>query len=395
MALFVHKKQPLPPPLSVFQAKAALAEAIQQVTVNLTRYREHCQSHSSVGGIYPICDNVQWTCGFWPGEVWLSYEKTGSVAFRDVGLHFVDSFFTRIQRGKEGKPHALGLLYMPSCVATYRLTGSEKAKKAALLAADYLCKRYRPEGRYLQALGSMGTPGEGRILVDSLLSLPLLHWAYAITGEARYDLVARAHGDTCLKYLFRQNGSVCDTFYFHDDGTPDHGECHYGYSDDSFWARGQAWAMYGAALCYQATGLQEYLLAFEKATQFYLQHLPTDGVPYWDLLFQSGQEEPRDSSAAAIAICGLLTAAELVSDTAGEAYKETALRMLSSLKNYYAVPIHYPGFGQLAHGTNSRKSPYNHCAHEGVDECTSWGDYFYMEALSRACGSWQPYWCGQ
>lgn len=174
--------------------------------------------------------------------------------------------------------------------------------------------------------------------------------------------------------------------------TPSHGATCQGYKDDSFWARGQAWGVYGSILSCRYTKNPEYLDTFRKALDFYLTRLPADLVPYWDMIFTTGTEEPRDSSSAAIVACGLLEAAKYVDKAEAEGYCTLARQMLASLYEHYAVREMRPGAGQLAHGTYSKKSPYNTCTPEGVDECTSWGDYFYMEALTRLTKDWKLYW---
>lgn len=137
--------------LTKSQAEQALDTAVALVRQNLPLYTDHCQNHSSVHDIYPQCENNQWTCGFWPGEVWLSYERTGDAAFKNTALTLVDSFLYRIENKIEVDHHDMGFLYSPSCVAAYKLTGSEKGRRAAILAADQLCTRFQEKGSFFQA----------------------------------------------------------------------------------------------------------------------------------------------------------------------------------------------------------------------------------------------------
>ena len=142
--------------LTKSQAEQALDTAVALVRQNLPLYTDHCQNHSSVHDIYPQCENNQWTCGFWPGEVWLSYERTGDAAFKNTALTLVDSFLYRIENKIEVDHHDMGFLYSPSCVAAYKLTGSEKGRRAAILAADQLCTRFQEKGSFFQAWGPLG-----------------------------------------------------------------------------------------------------------------------------------------------------------------------------------------------------------------------------------------------
>lgn len=378
-------------PITAAQAGAALDRAVEQVRLNLPLYTQRCQNHSSVNGIYPACGNTQWTCGFWPGEIWLAYERTGADCFKQAGLTLADSFHRRIVKKIRVAHHDMGFLYTPSCVAAFRLTGSEQAREAAILAADQLLTRFQPKGEFLQAWGRMGLRMNYRFIIDCLLNLPLLYWAAEETGDGKYADIAKKHTATCLKYSFRPDGSTFHTFYMNKDGSPGYGRTCQGYRDDSFWARGQAWAVYGSILSWRYTGDAAALDAFQKALAFYLTRLPEDLVPCWDMLFQPESGEPRDSSSAAIVACGLLEAARLLPESEGREYRELAGRMVGSLAESYAAPLREGG-GLLLHGTYSKKSPYNTCIPEGVDECTSWGDYFYLEALTRLAGTWTPYW---
>ena len=381
-----------PLPITDRQVQAALDKAVEQVRLNLPRYTRRCQNHSSVGNIYPACGNTQWTCGFWPGEIWLAYERTRDDAFRRAGMTLVDSFHRRIEKKIRVAHHDMGFLYTPSCVAAYKLTGDRKAREAAILAADQLISRFQPKGEFIQAWGRMGARANYRFIIDCLLNLPLLYWASRETGEQKYADIAKKHTATCMANSFRPDGSTYHTFYMNKDGTPSHGRTCQGYQDDSFWARGQAWAVYGSILSYRDTGDPKALDAFRRALEFYLTRLPEDLVPCWDMLFQPDSGEPRDSSSAAIVACGLLEAVRILpgEDTGG--YEKLAREMVGSLAASYAVPQPRVGTGLILHGTYSKKSPYNTCVPEGVDECTSWGDFYYMEALTRLAGDWDPYW---
>lgn len=379
-------------PLTDGAAMAALDRCVRQVRENLPLYTHRCQNHTSVDGIYPACGNVQWTCGFWPGEIWLAYEHTGESSFREAGLTLVDSFYDRIAQKVEVDHHDMGFLYSPSCVAAWLLTGSEKAREAAILAADQLLTRFQPRGEFLQAWGPMGAPENYRFIIDCLLNIPLLYWASRETGDPKYADIAGRHARTCLANSFRPDGSTYHTFFMKPDGAPSHGETCQGYRNDSFWARGQAWGVYGSILSYRYTKDPAYLDTFRKALRFYLTRLPEDLVPYWDMIFTDGTDEPRDSSAAAIVACGLQEAVQWLPEGEGAQCEALARQMLGSLAQCYAVPEVVPGTGLLLHGIYSKRSPYNTCTPEGVDECTGWGDYFYLEALTRLTRDWYPYW---
>ncbi len=383
------------PQITRGEAVRALDTAAAIVRQNLPLFTRQCQNHSSVGDIYPPCENNQWTCGFWPGEVWLSYEHTGDTAFRDAALILVDSFAARIEKKIEVEHHDMGFLYSPSCVAAYKLVGSETGKNAAIAAARQLCTRFQEKGQFIQAWGPMGAPENYRYIIDCLLNVPLLYWAAEETHEAYFADIAHRHVSTCLAHSIRPDGSTYHTFFMDTaTGAPVRGATCQGYKDDSCWARGQAWGVYGTALSYRYTKNPAYLDAFRRVLAYYLDRLPADLVPYWDMTFtdENGAGEPRDSSSASITACGLLEAAKYVPKDEAGAYRALAAQMLKSLADAYAVQEGPQGVGLVRHGTYSKKSPYNTCTPEGVDECVSWGDYFYMEALTRFTTDWQLYW---
>lgn len=375
------------------QAEAALDRAIEQVRRNLPAFTFSSQNHSSEKGVYAACENDDWTNGFWPGEIWLAYERTQDPVLRYAGLIQVESFLRRIQNKVKVDHHDMGFLYTPACVAAWMCTQDEHAKQAAIMAADQLMTRFQSVGSFFQAWGAMDAPENYRYIIDCLLNLPLLYWASEVTGDGRYREAALRHTDTCLKYSFREDGSTHHTFYL-DPKTGEglRGVTCQGYSNDSSWARGQAWGIYGMALSYRYTKDPRCLDTFRKVLAYYLKRLPQDMVPYWDLIFLDGSGEPRDSSSAAIAACGLMEMAPQLPREEGEECVRLARQMLYSLTESYAVEPGSESNGLLLHGTYSRKSPYNTCDPAGVDECVIWGDFFYMEALTRLTSDWHPYW---
>ncbi len=347
----------------------------------------------SVDNFYEGTENRDWTTGFWTGELWLDYENSGDEAFKKAANIQIDSFLKRIQQLEDVDHHDMGFLFSPSCVAGYKLTGNETSKKAALLAADHLIGRYHPIGEYIQAWGSMDSPDNCRLIIDCLLNLPLLYWASEITGDGKYKEIAEKHIHTTLKNVIREDYSTWHTFYFDlNTGEPSHGATCQGYRDGSAWARGQAWGIYGIALSYGYTRKAEYLDLFRKVTDFFLQALPQDMVPYWDLEFIEGTEQPRDSSSASIAACGMLEMAKFLEKDEKAYYNGLAGKIIKSLYDNYAVKDHKTSNGLVLHSTYSNRSPYNTCNHYGVDECNTWGDYFYLEALTRLKKDWKLYW---
>lgn len=371
-----------------------------QVLRDLPQFTGHFQKAYSEHGFYAPIENDYWTTGFWSGEVWLAYEyalakgeRESAAALRRTGEVHVDSFYERITKKIAVDHHDMGFLYSPSCVAAYKLTGSEKAREAAIRAADQLLTRYHPVGEFLQAWGPMEGADNYRLIIDCLLNLPLLYWAGEETGEVRYRTIAEKHIHTAVSNVIREDASTWHTFYFDPvTGTPDHGATCQGYRDGSAWARGQAWGIYGMALAYRYTKQREYIDIFRRVTDYFLQHLPQDLVPFWDLEFTDGDDQPRDSSSASIAACGMLEMSRYLEEPEAGLYTSLAKKLLRSVYENYAVADPSVSNGLVLHSTYSNHSPYNTCNHYGVDECNSWGDYFYMEALMRLYTDWNEYW---
>lgn len=375
------------------QVEAAKRLAVSLVQANLPAFTEAFPDSNSQDGFYPKSANVEWTTGFWTGEIWLAYEETGDETMKKAGLLQVESFMNRIEQHIDVDHHDMGFLYSPSCVAAYQLTGSETAKKAALMAADNLMSRFHEKGQFFQAWGALGAPDNYRLIIDCLLNMPLLFWASEVTGKEGYRGKALAHITTAMEYVIRPDCSTYHTYFFDPEtGAPVRGVTHQGNRDGSAWARGQAWGIYGAAMAYRYIKNPEYIETFEKVTGYFLEHLPQDLVPYWDFDFDDGSEEPRDSSSAAIAACGMLEMAKYLPEEKAAYYTGMAKRLMLALWERCAVKRPEESNGLLLHGTYARDSADNPCSNRGVDECNTWGDYYYLEGLVRLSRDWRTYW---
>lgn len=375
----------------------ALENAIAIIRQNLPAYTYKCQDTNSTDGIYKAIDNVEWTTGFWPGELWLAYLASDDETFAHAAGIFTESFLERIRKHIAVDHHDMGFLYTPSCVAAWMIKKDAHAREAAILAADNLVSRFQEKGGFIQAWGKMGADDNYRYIIDCLLNLPLLYWAEKETERKLYREIALRHTATCLANSFRDDYSTYHTFFMDKEtGKPVRGETCQGYKADSSWARGQAWAVYGLALAYRHTGERKYLDLFEPVSEYFMEKLPEDMIPYWDLIFTEG-DEPRDSSSASIVACGFLDAADsyekMQEYDKARKYRKLAKQLMKAIYDTCMVRSSEKGInGLVKHGTYSKKSPYNTCTPAGVDECVSWGDYYWMEALMRLGGSWNSWW---
>jgi len=367
----------------------ALDFALAMIEKNIPAFSEGYPAPASVGNVYPVIPNTEWTSSFWNGMLWQAYQYTGDEQYRKAAERTLADYQNRLEKRIETNTHDLGFLYILSCKAEYLLTGNLEAKKTALEAADLLMVRYNEPAGILQAWGDLDNPLEkGRIIVDCLMNIPLLFWASDETGESHYREAAVRHLKASRTYLFREDDSTYHTYYFDTEtGAPLRGTTAQGYSDSSCWARGQAWAIYGLCLNYRYESDPLLLYDAKRMANYFINRLPEDNVPYWDIVFTSGDEE-RDSSSASIAACALLELATLlpVVDKDRQVYERVALSMMKSLADSYTSKDEPLSNGILLHAVYGK--PFG----KGVDECTIWGDYFYVEALVRILRNRPLFW---
>ena len=371
------------------EVTAAMDRVADQVRCNMEYFGTRFPSSATRNQTYGVIDNIEWTDGFWTGLLWLCYEYTGDDAFKNLALKNVDSFLNRVEKRIELDHHDLGFLYSLSCVAGYKLTGSAEGRKAGLLAADKLMERFQEKGGFIQAWGELGARDNYRLIIDCLLNIPLLHWAFLETGKPVYRNAAMRHYEADCNNVIRDDASAYHTFYFDPEtGEPLKGVTRQGYSDDSAWARGQAWGIYGIPLNYRYVKDDSAFNLFKGMTNYFLNRLPEDEVCYWDLIFTDGSNQSRDSSAAAIGVCGIHEMLKYLPEVESDknTYRHSMHCILRSLMERYTAPEIKPGNPVLLHGVYSWHSG------KGVDEGNIWGDYYYMEALMRFYKDWNLYW---
>lgn len=330
--------------------------------------------------------NTGWTTGFWTGQLWLAHAVSGAPALRSAAERQTDSFIARQEQGHDLQHHDLGFLYMLSCASAHHLTGHAGAHTATLGAAQRLLSRFLPGAGVIQSWGSMDDPEQrGRVIIDGIMNLPLLHWAARVSGGGIYADAARSHLQRTRDHLLRPGGSTYHTYHFDaDNGAALRPSTHQGLADDSCWARGQAWGVYGFALNHRHLPDMNLLQDAMQLADYFLAQLPPDRIALWDLSLPHDSGEPRDSSAVSIAVCGLLEIADqLPEGTRQRHYRSAALDLLEALITHCAAEQPHSG-GLLRHGV------YHRAANLGVDEATLWGDYYYLEALARVEGHWTP-----
>jgi len=379
--------------------ETAIAAALSTIRRNIAKFGGSYPGDTTVDdryelrpaeGTIPLGGNRGWTTSFRTGMLWLAWELSGDEDYRDAARVDAIDFERRVRAGEDLDTHDLGFLYTLSSVAAWRLENDESARDAALLAADHLMRRFLEPAGIIQAWGDLSDPAQrGRTIIDSLMNMPLLTWAHEQTGQERFaDAVVR-HTAQLREHILRPDDSTFHTFYWDAvTGEALRGGTEQGAADESCWARGQAWGIYGFAMNYAVTGDERLLEASRRCTEYFLSHLPADEVPFWDLVYTDGSDAPRDSSAAAIAVCGLLELASVETDAERAAeWTARAHSILASLIANYTPADAQDSDALILH------SVYDLPKDNGVDEGTLWGDYFYLEALMRvARPEWRKYW---
>lgn len=342
--------------------------------------------HGSKDGQYQLMDPTYWTAGFWPGLLWLLERERGesdAAGLRSLAEQCEARLDPPLSRYDE-QSHDIGFMWTLTAVANYKLTGNADSLNRGLVAANNLAGRFNAKGRFIRAWNS--PERTGWTIIDCMMNLPLLYWASEQLNDPRFRHIAEAHASTTVEQFLREDGSIFHCVRF----DPESGERvgamgGQGYAEMSAWARGTSWGIYGFALSYRHTGDEKYLRASERAADFFVSSLPEDLVPYWDFRLPSNEGAPRDSSAAAIAASGLLELAAAGVERAEE-HRANALAILESLSRLYVPADDDAEEGLLLHGTGNL--PMN----KNIDMPLIYGDYYYMEALSKVLHGRESFW---
>lgn len=318
----------------------------------------------------------EWCAGFWPGVLWYDYEYTDDPAIREEAEQFTASL--EFLAHTPAYDHDLGFLIFCSYGNGYRLTGNPAYKQVILDTADTLATLFNPTvGALLSWPRHVEDYGGHNVIMDNMMNLEMLFWAAQHGGGQHLYDIAVSHADKTMKHHFRPDYTsyhvaVYDTL----TGERIQALTHQGYADESLWARGQAWAIYGFTVAYRETKDEKYLDFVQKVTDAYLARLPEEGIPYWDFDDPCIPDAPRDASAACVVASALAELHAYVPTEKGSYYKEMALKMLQSLgSDPYRAGEVKPSF--LLHSTG------NLPAGSEIDASIIYADYYYIEALLR------------
>lgn len=320
-------------------------------------------------------DSKWWTSGFFPGVLWYLYEATGDTLLKEYACDYT----SRVEKEKYNKGnHDVGFMLYCSFGNGYRLTGNEKYKQVLLKGAESLSTRYKDHIGVIRSWDFNRAVWQYPVIIDNMMNLELLFEATAFSGDSTFYNIAVKHADTTMAHHFRPDNSC----YHVVDYDPETGEVRkrqtaQGYADESSWARGQAWALYGYTTCYRYTKDKKYLDQAQKVYNFIFtnKNLPEDLVPYWDYDAPNIPNEPRDASAAACTASALY---ELDGYLPGNHYKETADKIMESLGSpAYRAKVGTNGNFILMHSVGS--IPHG----QEIDVPLNYADYYFLEGLMR------------
>ena len=235
----------------------------------------------------------------------------------------------------------------------------------------------------------MNDGAENRIIVDTYLNLPLLYWATQESGNSKYREIANKHLESTLDVLVRPDGRAYHTYLMDINyGNPIMPVVDQGYANDSVWSRGQAWVVCGLALAYSYEKMEKLVDVQRKATNKFIELLPSDNVPAWDMVF-TDTRTLKDTSASAIAACGMLEMNKLLPNHPDkDRWAQKVDDMLLALMDSHTTRgIETDSSAILTHGTYSVRHNL------GINASLIYGDYYYLEALMRRHNpDWNKYW---
>ncbi|MBW4888563.1 glycoside hydrolase family 88 protein [Mucilaginibacter sp. HMF5004] len=327
-------------------------------------------------GKFKMVKSNDWTSGFFPGILWYIYDYTKDTKWMEQAKIYT----AKIEKEQFNKgTHDLGFMVYCSVGNAYRLTKDERYKAIIIQAAKSLSTRFNPKTGVIKSWDhNKDNKWTYPVIIDNMMNLELLFEATKLSGDSSFYKIAISHANTTMKNHFRADNSS----YHMVDYDPATGNVIkkitvQGYADESAWARGQAWGLYGFTVCYRETHDKKYLEQAQKIEKFIFSSptMPKDLIPYWDHNDPAIPNTPRDVSAAAITASALL---ELSTYTKNTGYKAKANTILYNLSQSYKAPINTNGNFILLHSTGHKPIKSE------VDVPLTYADYYYLEALLRS-----------
>jgi unsaturated chondroitin disaccharide hydrolase len=366
---------PLAPAALRQSAEQALDFAQQQVRRLITNHPDYFPLFTMSGKWYHQSEAwTNWCEGFLGGMLWIFARRTGDAWWRERAEHY-----SRLieHRKHDTSVHDLGFLFCSTYKRWYDLTGDPAINDVVIQAGRTQALRFNEQGRYLRSFVAPES-----CFIDIMMNVGIVFYAAQQTNDRDLLRIATEHCLTTRRYLVRGDGSTAHEGIFDPQtGAFLRQTTHQGWRDDSAWARGLTWALYGFGTAYTFTSDERFLDTAQRCADFYIAHTPAHGVPPndWD---EPLPTIPYESSAAAIAASGLLQLAQLTRERMrADQYRRYAYTILSTLCTPEFLAIETRGWeGILKHGS------YHERKRLGVDESVMWGEYFFVEALDAVSG---------
>lgn len=319
-----------------------------------------------------------WTSGFYPGQLWYLYENKPSSELKAIA----EDFLSRVEIEQYTTDnHDVGFMIFCSFGNAYRITKNEKYKPVILQAASSLSTRFDDRVGLIKSWNSTKTR-QYPVIIDNMMNLELLMWASKNSANKKFEEISLSHADKTIKNHFREDFSTYHLVSYDTiSGNPHLKQTVQGFADNSAWARGQGWALYGYTMMYRETGDVKYLKQAESIAQFLINHpnLPKDGIPYWDFNAPNIPKAFRDASAGALMASALIELSQLSKDKKNsKTYLQMAKKQIVSLSSpaYFAEQGTNGNF-ILKHSVGSLPGKLE------VDTPLTYADYYYVEALTR------------
>lgn len=318
-----------------------------------------------------------WTSGFVPGSFWYLYENKMDTTLKSAAQNYT----RRVEKEQYNTgTHDLGFMLYCSFGNGLRLTSDTAYKRVLLTGAKSLITRFKPAVGCIQSWGT-NEKWQYPVIIDNMMNLEFLLWAFKNSGDSTYYNIAISHADTTIKNHFRPDFSSYHVVNYDTlTGKVISRQTAQGAADESAWARGQAWALYGYTMMYRETKLKRYLYQAINIANFILKHpnFPKNKIPYWDFNAPAIPNEPRDASSASIICSALIDLSQFVDYPQSKEFLDVAkqqIRVLSSAE-YFAEPGTNGGF-LLKHSVGHKP------ANSEIDVPLTYADYYYIESLMR------------
>lgn len=361
----------------MFNEKDALEKVINKLERTSSRVKDQIAYRTYHGVFNDMSNEIDWwTNGFWPGILWLAYRKTNHKNY----ANWADGVELKLDEAlKEyyGLHHDVGFMWQLSAVANYKLTENETSAKRGYMAASILASRFNVPGSFIRAWNM--PEATGWAIIDCMMNLSILYWASDYAKDPRFSHIAQAHAETVMKNFIYQDGSskhICEFNPITGEYVKNYGG--QGFSENSAWSRGAAWALYGFALSASYTKRADFMNTAKRVANFFLSHLPEDKVPFADFKAPEEINIHKDSSAAACAASGLLLLSELVDENEKEFYWNAGRKIIESLYNNYTD---WDGDEALI---NKGCTAFH--TEDGGETSLIYGDFFFLEGLMRLNG---------